>query len=516
MNEGQVLGQVFNLPEPYSEQVVRGGGGNGSQPELNDAHFGIPNAQYGLQATGNVAHHTAAYYQKLAGLRTFAQSMWKNYGIDVTKPDFSRPEAVAASEAFKMELGNAEATANQAKNSQEMLTASIARPNTVVPTSATQGGYYGELSPEEQAVDMNMTPASKETVQNASGDVENRSIMNEEQEQINQKLVQLRAVANEQSDPAIKAKLLQQADMIEQSQNLKLNPPAANNGGYGMNDPNVQMTRKYYLLANGSPEYYKSSGKFNSEGSQIGVSTVDKGTQFGNFTDKKGVTRPFVIEKYEFDPDAKELTVYADSKDAEPIKVKGDKILNFLSEIAGSNTGGIINGKSLRDALTQMNLLKGNDINGDRLLSKQEHVNIANHNAGLQSTKGKVSTIRQELSDELDNLSTRKTGGFGGDAVMHFSPAGKQYSIMKQDGKYFFTAPGSLYGSNILKGSDVGLPVKDNTGKPKGEYDLEGLTLTSKDFSDGLTKERMMEVLEHLGYTSKRLNVTPDARGKYD
>ncbi len=134
MNEADTLGQVFNLPAPLIAQPMRQPGGGGAGATMDDKYFGIPEDRIGLQATGNVADQTAAYYQKLAELRNFAQSMWANYRIDVTKPDYSRPEAVAAAEGFKMELANAQATANRAIESQKMLEASLSRPNTVIPT----------------------------------------------------------------------------------------------------------------------------------------------------------------------------------------------------------------------------------------------------------------------------------------------------------------------------------------------------------------------------------------------
>lgn len=502
MNEGQLLGNVFSLPD-YPQG---GGAGNvGQMPQQSAPDFSkiIPDVQYGLQSTANVADYTHKYYDELAAARQFANTMWHNYRIDVTKPNINNRADVAAANTFSQMLANTQAVANQMKNSQEELKAAKARPNTVINQSAfTQNTPFASLTPDQQYTDVSLDPTSVSTIKEYSGARDNTAIMAQDQKEFDAKMAYLDQAAANATDPAMKNRILQQKAQMIQAQNMYWNPPAEpSNTGYGDDDPNVKMARKYFLLSNGSPQYYTPSGEYNKEGSQIGRSTVDKGTRYGDYTDQKGVTHPFIIDHYDFDHDEKKLIIYADAPDAKPIEVKGDKILNFLGELAGSNTGGIINGATLRQALAKNKLLgKGEvDIDGNRLLSLDEQKAIGTHSQQLQSSKESVSKVREDLSKELDNMKPMGVLGTGGSSVLHTTHDDKLLTISKKGDKYFLTKPGFI-GSNVEKASSIGTATKDPM-----VYDVSGVKIRSSKLAEGFTKEEMMNFLEKTGYVSKRL-----------
>jgi hypothetical protein len=69
------------------------------------------------QVGGNVLD----YYEKWGKLRSYAQAAWHNFGIDVTKPDFGRPESIEMNNAFMKglaQLYNAGNTMQQGRQDQ--------------------------------------------------------------------------------------------------------------------------------------------------------------------------------------------------------------------------------------------------------------------------------------------------------------------------------------------------------------------------------------------------------------
>ena len=85
---------------------------------MDSKYFGIPDAAEGLQWTDNTAELANRYYKRLASLDQFAKAMWLNNKVDVTKPDYSNPQSIAASQAYQQELGNIMAIANELMTSR--------------------------------------------------------------------------------------------------------------------------------------------------------------------------------------------------------------------------------------------------------------------------------------------------------------------------------------------------------------------------------------------------------------
>lgn len=258
MNEGQILGNVFSLPQaPQYDQRAVGGAGAGRQtsPTMDDAYFGIPNAAEGLQWTGNVAENSRNYYDKLAGLRSLAQGLWLNYGIDVTRPDYSRPESITAAEAFKMELGNVLAMADQAKTSQSMLEKDLADRNKVVNAGAFgDGQYYAGLTPDQQYTDVSLSPIAGQAIDKYSGGRQSGAIINQETAEKDQLVASYRQQAAETTDLGYKKFLLKTADQIEQGVNMYLAPPS-DGYGYGLNTPAANLGELGNVLAGASSNY---------------------------------------------------------------------------------------------------------------------------------------------------------------------------------------------------------------------------------------------------------------------
>jgi len=259
MNEGQLLGNVFSLPQaPQYAQPARGAGvGGQGSPTMDDKYFGIPNAAEGLQWTGNVAENSRDYYDKLAGLRTLAQSLWLNYGIDVTRPDYSRPESITAAEAFKMELGNVLSMADKAKTSQSMLEKDLANKDKVINQGAFgQGEYYAGYTSDQQYTDVSLSPLAKEIANSYSGNRQTQGIINQEQAQIGEKLATMEQEAAylDTTNPALAANKRKEIAQIKQMQNMYLSPPS-DGAGYGLNTPAANLGELGNVLAGASSNY---------------------------------------------------------------------------------------------------------------------------------------------------------------------------------------------------------------------------------------------------------------------
>lgn len=233
MNEGQLLGNVFSLPD-YPQG---GGAGNvGQMPQQSAPDFSkiIPDVQYGLQSTANVADYTHKYYDELAAARQFANTMWHNYRIDVTKPNINNRADVAAANTFSQMLANTQAVANQMKNSQEELKAAKARPNTVINQSAfNQNTPFASLTPDQQYTDVSLDPTSVSTIKEYSGARDNTAIMAQDQKEFDAKMAYLDQAAANATDPAMKNRILQQKAQMIQAQNMYWNPPAEKGDYFG-------------------------------------------------------------------------------------------------------------------------------------------------------------------------------------------------------------------------------------------------------------------------------------------
>ena len=68
-----------------------------------------------IRPEDNPDFNTMKVYQDYAELRNFAQSMWKNFGIDVTVPDFSNPVSVAAARLFAIKQAQLSDSINRLK-----------------------------------------------------------------------------------------------------------------------------------------------------------------------------------------------------------------------------------------------------------------------------------------------------------------------------------------------------------------------------------------------------------------
>lgn len=103
-DRSQILGQTYATPQVAPTPAA---------PPVAPMNDGIQVLE-GLQ---HVQGETAAYYQKVAALKSFMNEVNTNYGIDVRVPDMSRPESIELNKIYQTALADIMAQGNLLKQS---------------------------------------------------------------------------------------------------------------------------------------------------------------------------------------------------------------------------------------------------------------------------------------------------------------------------------------------------------------------------------------------------------------
>jgi hypothetical protein len=118
---GQNLARNYEFPLPEQQvQQAQPMQGQGQAPDLGVSP--PQNLQYVRDATKGV-------YDKYYKLQSYVSNMWKNYGIDVTKPDFGDELAVEAHQVWQESIADLKFTMDDLQNSQKMLEKRLSLPS---------------------------------------------------------------------------------------------------------------------------------------------------------------------------------------------------------------------------------------------------------------------------------------------------------------------------------------------------------------------------------------------------
>lgn len=119
MARGDNLAGSFRLPQSNTSssrlQSVIDRGLNAEQELIGQNGAYTPEPPKDLQYVKGV---TDEVYQKWAALKSFAQTMWNNYRIDVSRPDLRDENSVQAHQAYKKALADVMYSVDLLKNSQ--------------------------------------------------------------------------------------------------------------------------------------------------------------------------------------------------------------------------------------------------------------------------------------------------------------------------------------------------------------------------------------------------------------
>lgn len=115
----QAGGLTYTFPaRQIGEQQPVAGGQAPMQAQQGGSPFDIPLAEDGVPTIEN---YTRNYYDSYGRLKDFTETMWKDYGVDVTKPDFSQPGGGLLHEAFQKMDADLRIAANDLAESKTIL-----------------------------------------------------------------------------------------------------------------------------------------------------------------------------------------------------------------------------------------------------------------------------------------------------------------------------------------------------------------------------------------------------------
>ncbi|KKN46960.1 hypothetical protein LCGC14_0667840 [marine sediment metagenome] len=111
MGLGAVLGANYKLPASVG----------GLQPQGQAVQAAPSQGSPGTDALEHVTGLTDEYYRNWGDVEAFATNLWENFGIDVTKPDFRKPEAMEAHKAYTKAIANLRIQKNRLSGGQKAL-----------------------------------------------------------------------------------------------------------------------------------------------------------------------------------------------------------------------------------------------------------------------------------------------------------------------------------------------------------------------------------------------------------
>lgn len=495
----RALTSTFDLPqEQYARQTgsqrQRASGLDGLSPDKMDDYFGIQAPVTGLQYTDEIAKQSENYYKEREKLKQFARTNWLNSKIDVTAPDPSNPAAVRAAQIYQMGLANLNYQGDKLKQSQEMFKEAL---------SQQQKGEYqfgqdvGNVAFAEQTPDQMGTSLAVDPTVKLYADERSRTFETPQDYRQAQGAIRTLQGQTAQDTSARGQVIAEQARALQAG----YNPPAPRDGGGGAGSPISGLASEWAQLSVGKHPTFRLTEKVGKGGSYKSESTNNSfiNKQYGQYLDKNGVPRPFIISRLELDNDSGEVTAFSAEGIAKPLP-KDNIDISMRQVIDKSQVNEYE--KYLQDLESQGLLPKVKGQGGgvttvlkpDIFVPASDEQQAAQARQQAQSVKPQVEAIRQKISTDLDILDSSKWTKIANtikDAIPIFgtsvptklqydSPYGKievektgdKYKVMV-DGKRYQTTDSNT--KEVLK--DFNKQFVDNFLK---SYEVENLILKDK------------------------------------
>lgn len=387
INRGNILGQVFNLPPPTETQFGDGqapSSRGAAAPTMNDQYFGIPDTPKGLQYTDQVDKQSQQVFKRWSDLRNFAQSLWSLYNIDVTKPDPSRPESIAANQAFHQERANIQYEIDKLQESgkQAYQLNPMFASGAITPTAQYGQEALATQLPQEAYQTTGLSEPSKAVIGTLSKSFERPEDYKRALAQGQQYVQSLRARG-----------LVREADDVAKAILPSRNIPQPSSGGNQQEASAFEFLKRASAIHTGASNYKASKTYVDPGSRQPLLETTDGADAFEGFDPKSGrelkgiikanLLNPQTGQRYlklstsdELIPVSLTEYVYGVSK-ANPKYPTVDKIQSYLSKYGGSdNVGEIIPGQFLdRSALDKAtNTITGSQPELDQILKSDQEL----------------------------------------------------------------------------------------------------------------------------------------------
>lgn len=177
-NYGTLKARAYDFPLPQGDPTAQvqsplGQGQAPGQGEFAEAPSGL---QYHRDVTKNV-------YDNFYQLKSFVSSMWKNYGIDVTNPDFTNEFSMKANQLYQESVANMKFTMDRLQNSQKMLSADAAKGNMRLAEGYDVAGNFYDENVGKGFTQMDLPEDTKEILkkfQVAHNDTDSQALAQEQ------------------------------------------------------------------------------------------------------------------------------------------------------------------------------------------------------------------------------------------------------------------------------------------------------------------------------------------------
>jgi hypothetical protein len=432
----EALANTFLIPR--NNQPVGSRSSGGRTPTSVNAPS-LPEPAEGLQYVEGV---TRDYYTKWADLKSFVNSAWSNFGIDVTKPDFSKPESIQMHEIYNKAVADLMFQGDQLKTSQKELSKILAdqRSGKVLLGQDPSQGLVTQTSPTDLTTSTEVDPLVEQT----NDFSKRRFFTNKEYKQAIKGYNETKSfIENKlQNDPQNSEYWSRQLESLQApTKSTKIFAPKKDTGDSGKLGGTLLKKVSNVLL--GSGDTWKRAANIDP----LKLQTEDfRGDQYGEFVKPDGKRVPKVIDLFLFDPETKEIEIRYQDSSIPADRVSQKDALSVTRQLVSSNPR--LGTLSSLDKFVETNSLldEEGEVDPMKLVSKKMSQLQEANLKEISEIKPFVSQVKSEIKEELSDL-----GRFlGGGTALYQIPeefGGGELEIQRgfKSGKFFVNNIKDLY-----------------------------------------------------------------------
>lgn len=418
---GTYLGLNYDMPQDdvtpagYGQQQrpapgrVRGQGQ--MEPEGPQTPDFLSSPQEGLQYTDEL---TKEYYDKFMGIRSLVDNAWKNYGIDVTKPDMSKEGAMDLHRLYQKAVADVMYTGDILKNSQEQL--GKMNKGAIEGKGQFREGFDPSAQPvstmdqREMFTGMEDSPVVEGAKQTSQYPIKNQpqyqKSLGQWQEGVN--AIQERIVQEPQNAEYWKMQLEKMQQLQPRREynpaELSAQKSAAGIGEEQEATPFTSMAQKLADISNFSAEGFDPVGIDPETGEvEMGVSAFS-GDKLGKYNDRAGVSRDRIIETVTADPKTGKVKVKFSNEGTEGENY--EDLGDFIKTYANSNFGTGGYGKVMSELKQQGYVKDDGTLDQKKLINSMVENPTVKDLTKLQNKKmyENVNEIAKEVTSSTNKL----------------------------------------------------------------------------------------------------------------
>lgn len=400
----QALANTFLLPQraPVQAPQITSTGSVPAPPSQS----AVPDPIEGLQYVENT---TKDYYDKWANLKSFVNSAWTNFGIDVTKPDFTRPESIKMNEIYNKAVADIRFQGDQLKTSQQELSR--------IMSDQRQGRVLMQGDPSQAPITQTpsqdlYTPTAVDPLVSQTNEFSKRRFFtSQEYTQAMKGFEETKAYLQGQAsaDPQNADYWNRQLELLQPpTKSTKIfAPPRDTDRGKGTS-AGASLLKKVSNLMLGSGEAWSPASRIDPLKLQ---NNEFRGDQYGEFVTDEGKKISKVIDTFLYDPETRQVSIkYQDPRIPDDF-VSDRDALTVARQLVSSNPKlGTLT--SLDKYIEENTLLDAEgELDPSKLVSPRMASFQEQNLKQVQEIKPKYNKVKSQLSSQLDDLGRGLWGG---------------------------------------------------------------------------------------------------------